>query len=173
MGKSISDTPTPKDVAEKAAEKQQDEAPKPEKQDEAPKPEKVEQERDWKAYARQWEGRAKDNLARIEELEAKLADAKPADIEARISAIEEQLAKETAEKQRLEIIAKHGIKSDYWHLVSGSSADEWEKAAKDVATLTQARTGEIKESSSGAPSDGSGTVDAGRERFRNRNKRKD
>lgn len=164
MGKSISDTPTPKDVAEKAAEKQQDEAPKPEK---------VEQERDWKAYARQWEGRAKDNLARIEELEAKLADAKPADMEARIGAIEERLARETAEKQRLEIIAKYGIKSDYWHLVSGSSADEWEKAAKDVATLTQARTGEIKESSSGAPADGSGTVDAGRERFRNRTKRKD
>lgn len=102
-----------------------------------PDVEPQEDKTDWKAEARKWESRAKENntaaqkLAQLEE-ESKSELQKAID---RASAAELALADREAETLRLTIAARHGISGDHLDLLSGSTEDELEAKAKKIASL--------------------------------------
>lgn len=103
---------------------------------------------DWKAEARKWEQRAKENstaaqrLAELEEAQKteaqKLAD--------RLAAAEKALAEKEAEALRLTVAAKHGITGDYLDLVHGSDEASLEASASKVAALLNAQQAASKPS---------------------------
>lgn len=103
-------------------------------------PETPAQEIDWKAKARDWEKRAKENKAAADKL-AELEESKKSETQK----LQEQLAELQAknsqaerDRERLAVIAKHGIPEEYHDLVHGSDADALEASAAKVKSLIQA-----------------------------------
>lgn len=94
---------------------------------------------DWKAEARKWEARAKENngaatkLAEIEE--ANKTEAQK--LQEQLTALQERAATAERDKERLAVIAKHGIPADYHDLVHGSTAEALEASAAKVKSLIQ------------------------------------
>jgi len=95
------------------------------------------QETDWKAEARKWEARAKENsgaaskLAEIEE--ANKTEAQK--LQEQLTSLQERAATAERDRERLAVIAKHGIPADYHDLVHGSDADALEASAAKVKAL--------------------------------------
>lgn len=92
-------------------------------------------ETDWKAEARKWEQRAKDNLARATEHEsaakrlAELEDAQKSEVEKandRAAKAEQALAAAQSQALRAEVAASKGVPLE---LIHGTSRDELEAAA--------------------------------------------
>lgn len=94
---------------------------------------------DWKAEARKWEQRAKENKSAAEKL-AQIEDAQKTEIQKaieRAEAAEKALAVKEAETLRLSIAQKHGITGDALELLHGSDEAELEARAEKLATLTK------------------------------------
>ena len=95
-------------------------------------------ETDWKAEARKWEARAKDNLAsaRVNEDAAKrlaeLEDAQKTEAQKQQEALEKaqrELAELTVAKTRAEVAAAKGVPAE---LLTGSTQEELEARADDL-----------------------------------------
>jgi len=92
---------------------------------------------DWKAEARKWEQRAKENTAAAKRLQD-LEDSQKTELEkaaARAEAAEAALAAKEAEATRLSIASKHGISGDYLDLLVGVDETELEAKAQKIAAL--------------------------------------
>lgn len=102
-----------------------------------PAPAAPAQETDWKAEARKWEDRAKENskaATKLAEIEAaNLTEAQR--LTARAETAEKALAERETEALRLRIASKHGITGDYVDLVQGADEAAIEAAATKVASL--------------------------------------
>lgn len=96
---------------------------------------------DWKAEARKWETRAKENAAkarRADELEqAQMTEIQKA--QARADAAEAALAAKEHEATRLRIAAAHGVPAN---LLSGSTEDEIEASAQALIEFRGEQTPE-------------------------------
>lgn len=95
------------------------------------------QETDWKAEARKWESRAKENRTAAEELQ-QLKDAEKSELQRATEAAEaaqRELAASKSEAARLRIAAKHGIGEDHLDLLTGANEDELEAKAEKLAKL--------------------------------------
>lgn len=98
------------------------------------------QETDWKAEARKWEARAKENnsaatrLAEIEESQK----SETQKLQEQLTTLQERAATAERDRERLAVIAKHGIPADYHDLVHGSDAEALEASAAKVKSLIQA-----------------------------------
>lgn len=101
------------------------------------------QEIDWKAEARKWEGRAKENsgaatkLAEIEESQKTEAQK----LQEQLTALQERAATAERDKERLSVIAKHGIPEEYHDLVHGTDADSLSASAAKVKALITSTAG--------------------------------
>lgn len=99
----------------------------------------IEDKTDWKAEARKWEARAKENSGAAQKL-ADLENASKSELQKaldRAEAAEKALASTQAESLRLTVAARHGITGDALDLLNGSTEDELEaKAVKLSALLT-------------------------------------
>jgi hypothetical protein len=95
------------------------------------------QETDWKAEARKWEARAKENnsaatkLAEIEE--ANKSEAQK--LQEQLASLQERATSAERDRERLAVTAKHGIPVEYQDLVHGSDADALEASASKVKSL--------------------------------------
>ena len=105
---------------------------------------------DWKAKAREWEKRAKDNHARLSELKPKaeqfdrLEEASKSEAQRLAEAAES--AKRDAESARAEAIrykaaATHGISVDHFDLLGSGTEEEISARAEKIAALLAAQAG--------------------------------
>lgn len=98
------------------------------------------QETDWKAEARKWEARAKENsgaaskLAEIEEAGKTEAQR----LQEQLTTLQERAATAERDRERLAVIAKHGIPEDLHDLVHGATPEALEASAAKVKTLIAA-----------------------------------
>jgi hypothetical protein len=102
---------------------------------EAPKPEAPAQDlTDWKAEARKWEGRAKDNSTAADRLK-EIEDAAKTDLEkereARTKA-EQTAAEKDAELAKYRVAAKHGISEKEMKLLTGKTEADLEEQAAAI-----------------------------------------
>lgn len=84
---------------------------------------------DWKAEARKWEARAKENAVKARRAD-ELEESQKSEIQKaqeRADAAERELATTKQETLRLSVAAKHGVPA---HLLSGSNEDEIEASAQ-------------------------------------------
>jgi hypothetical protein len=94
-------------------------------------------ETDWKAEARKWEARAKENsgaaskLAEIEEANKSEAQR----LQEQLASLQERAAAAERDKARLSVIAKHGIPAEYQELVHGADDEALEASASKVKAL--------------------------------------
>lgn len=113
-------------------------------------------ETDWKAEARKWESRAKENFSATEELQ-KLKEAEKTELQRATDAAsvaQRELASAKAEAARLRIAAAHGIDADHLDLLTGETDDELEVKAKKLAALiTQPKHEEPERKGAWAPFD--------------------
>lgn len=103
----------------------------------SPEVEPQEDKTDWKAEARKWEARAKENNGAAQKL-TELENASKSELQKaidRAAAAEAALATAQAESLRLTIAARHGISGDHLDLLTGSSEDELEEKAKKLSAL--------------------------------------
>lgn len=86
---------------------------------------------DWKAEARKWEQRAKDNVSAADEL-AKLKDAEKTEVQKaqeRAAQLEKELGSERTARLRTEVAAAKGVPASS---VTGSTREEMEAAADEL-----------------------------------------
>ena len=104
-------------------------------------------ETDWKAEARKWEARAKENFAKAtanQDAAARLAEIEGSQkseaqkLQEQLEALKSRAESAERDKQRLSVLAKHQIPEDYQDLVQGSDADSLEASAVKVKTLIDA-----------------------------------
>jgi hypothetical protein len=101
------------------------------------------QEIDWKAKSRMWEQRAKQNndaaakLAEIEESQKTEAQK----LQEQLTALQERATTAERDKERLSVIAKHGIPEEYHDLVHGTDADSLSASAAKVKALITSTAG--------------------------------
>lgn len=99
-------------------------------------------EPDWKAEARKWEARAKENSEAAKRL-ASIEDAAKSDLDKaneRAAAAESARMKAESENTRLSVLAEFQIPPDYQGLVKGSDESEIRDTATKVAALIATRT---------------------------------
>lgn len=111
---------------------------------------------DWKAEARKWEARAKENSGAAQKL-AEIEESKKSEtqkLQEQLTAMREQASAAERDRARLAVIAKHGIPEDYHDLVHGTDAETLEASAAKVKTLIQANTQPQGEASFVIPSEG-------------------
>lgn len=97
---------------------------------------------DWKAEARKWEARAKENRSAAAELQ-QLKDAEKTELQRaaeKVAAAQREAEAAKAEAARLRIAAKHGISEEYLDLLTGDDEEELEAKAKKLAALVTAQT---------------------------------
>lgn len=104
---------------------------------------------DWKAEARKWETRAKENLAKASENEkaaARLAELDEAQksetqkLQEKLAESEGRAATAEREKSRLSVLAKHQIPEEFHDLVQGDSPEALDASAQKVQSLIGAST---------------------------------
>jgi len=124
----------------------------------AEQPDTSAQEIDWKAKSRMWEQRAKQNndaaqkLAEIEESQKTEAQK----LQEQLTALQNRAATAERDKERLSVIAKHGIPEEYHDLVHGTDAESLAaSAAKVKALITANAPTQQNEASFVIPSEGS------------------
>jgi hypothetical protein len=112
---------------------------------------------DWKAQARKWEERAKANAKASEEL-AKIEESKKSEtqkLQEQLAQYEQRATQAERDRERLAVIAKHGIPEDYHDLVHGTDADSLSASAEKVKALITANAQPKNEASFVIPSEGS------------------
>lgn len=106
----------------------------------------VKAETDWKAEARKWEQRSKENFSKLQELEPlakraqELEDAAKSDLQKLQEKWEAANSRATAlesERDRLAVIAKHQIPEDYADLVQGNDPESLSASAEKVRALIE------------------------------------
>ena len=100
------------------------------------------QEVDWKAEARKWEQRAKENSTaakRLSEIE-EASKTEAQKLAERAEAAEKALAEAQADALRSKVIARHAIPEDYHEFVVGSTEDELTAKAEKVQKLIEAQS---------------------------------
>jgi hypothetical protein len=124
---------------------------------EPPKPDQPVEETDWKAEARKWEQRAKENKTAADRL-AELEEANKTEIQKandKASAAEKAAAEAKAEALRWKVAAKHGISDDDADLFL-TGTDE-ETLTKQAQRLTE-RVTDRKKNGNHVPREGSTTT---------------
>lgn len=97
---------------------------------------------DWRAHARAWEDRSKANHAKVQELQP-LADRAQelekalAEMTEKYAAANERVTALEPERDRLAVIAKHGIPEEFHDLVQGGDADALNASAEKVRALVE------------------------------------
>ena len=97
------------------------------------------QETDWKAEARKWETRAKENSTAAARL-AEIEEASKTELEkavARAEQAETALTVKQAESMRLAVLAKYSIPEDYQDLIQGADEETLTASAVKVAALIE------------------------------------
>jgi len=97
------------------------------------------QETDWKAEARKWEARAKENNSAAQKL-AEIEESKKSEtqkLQEQIAEYEKRAAEAERDRARLAVIAKHGIPEEFHDLVHGSDPEALEASAAKVKSLIQ------------------------------------
>lgn len=105
---------------------------------------------DWKAEARKWEQRAKENSSAARRL-AEIEEASKTELQKameRAEAAEKSAARAQSEAMRARVLADHGITSEYADLVAGDDEDALVASAKKVQSLLNAQTSQDVESTS-------------------------
>lgn len=95
------------------------------------------QETDWKAEARKWEARAKENSGAASKL-AEIEESKKSEtqkLQEQLTALQDRAATAERDRARLAVIAKHGIPEDFHDLVHGTDAESLEASAAKVKSL--------------------------------------
>ena len=111
---------------------------------------------DWKAEARKWEGRAKENSGAASKL-AEIEESKKSEtqkLQEQLTTLQERAAKAERDGERLAVIAKHGIPEDYHDLVHGSDPESLAASAAKVKSLITANAAPQNEASFVIPSEG-------------------
>ena len=111
---------------------------------------------DWKAEARKWESRAKENSGAASKL-AEIEESKKSEtqkLQEQLTTLQERAATAERDRERLAVIAKHGIPEDYHDLVHGSDAESLAASAAKVQSLITANAGSQNEASFVIPSEG-------------------
>jgi hypothetical protein len=124
---------------------------------EPPKPDQPVEETDWKAEARKWEQRAKENKTAADRL-AELEDANKSEIQKasdKATAAEKAAAEAKAEALRWKVAAKHGITEEDADLFL-TGTDE-ETLTKQAQRLTE-RVTDRKKNGNHVPREGSTTT---------------
>lgn len=114
------------------------------------------QEIDWKAKARMWESRAKENSGAASKL-AEIEESKKSEtqkLQEQLTTLQERAATAERDRERLAVIAKHGIPEDYHDLVHGTDADSLSASAAKVKALITANAAPQNEASFVIPSEG-------------------
>ena len=114
------------------------------------------QETDWKAEARKWEARAKENSGAAAKL-AEIEEAKKSEsqkLQEQLAALQERAAAAERDKTRLAVIAKHGIPEEFQDLVHGSDPDSLEASAAKVKSLIPTSAAPEERASFVIPSEG-------------------
>lgn len=114
------------------------------------------QETDWKAEARKWEARAKENNSAAQKL-AEIEESKKSEtqkLQEQLTALQERAASAERDRERLAVIAKHGIPEDYHDLVHGTDAESLAASAAKVQALITANAQPQSEASYVIPSEG-------------------
>lgn len=114
------------------------------------------QETDWKAEARKWESRAKENSGAASKL-AEIEESKKSEtqkLQEQLATLQERTATAERDRERLAVIAKHGIPADFHDLVHGSDADALEASAAKVKSLITTSAAPQNEASFVIPSEG-------------------
>jgi len=115
------------------------------------------QETDWKAEARKWESRAKENSTAAQKL-AEIEESKKSEtqkLQEQLAQYEQRATQAERDRERLAVIAKHGIPEDYHDLVQGGDADSLAASAAKVKALITANGQPQNEASFVIPSEGS------------------
>ena len=97
--------------------------------------------------ARKWEGRAKENSTAAQKL-AEIEESKKSEtqkLQEQLTALQDRAATAERDKERLAVIAKHGIPEDYHDLVHGSDAESLAASAAKVKALITANTLSVPE----------------------------
>ena len=95
------------------------------------------QETDWKAEARKWEARAKENSGAANKL-AEIEESKKSEtqkLQEQLATLQERAATAERDRERLAVIAKHGIPEGFHDLVHGADAEALEASAAKVRSL--------------------------------------
>lgn len=111
---------------------------------------------DWKAEARKWEARAKENNSAASKL-AEIEESKKSEtqkLQEQLTTLQERAATAERDRERLAVIAKHGIPEDYHDLVHGSDADSLAASAAKVKSLIATNAAPQNEASFVIPSEG-------------------
>lgn len=98
------------------------------------------QEIDWKAEARKWEGRAKENSSAAQKL-AEIEESKKSEtqkLQEQLAQFQERATAAERDRERLAVIAKHGIPEDYHDLVHGNDQESLAASAAKVQALITA-----------------------------------
>lgn len=115
------------------------------------------QEIDWKAKARMWETRAKENSTAAQKL-AEIEESKKSEtqkLQEQLAQFQERATQAERDRERLAVIAKHGIPEDYHDLVHGADAESLSASAEKVKALITANAAPKSEASYVIPSEGS------------------
>lgn len=111
---------------------------------------------DWKAEARKWESRAKENSGAASKL-AEIEESKKSEtqkLQEQLTTLQNRAATAERDRERLAVIAKHGIPEDYHDLVHGTDADSLSASAAKVKALITANATPQTEASFVIPSEG-------------------
>lgn len=95
---------------------------------------------DWKAEARKWESRAKENSTAAQKL-AEIEESKKSEtqkLQEQLTTLQERAATAERDRERLAVIAKHGIPEEYHDLVHGSDPEALAASAAKVKALITA-----------------------------------
>lgn len=111
---------------------------------------------DWKAEARKWESRAKENSTAASRL-AEIEESKKSEtqkLQEQLTAFQERATTAERDRERLAVIAKHGIPEEYHDLVHGADAESLAASAAKVQALITATAAPQTEASFVIPSEG-------------------
>ena len=114
------------------------------------------QETDWKAEARKWESRAKENSGAASKL-AEIEESKKSEtqkLQEQLAEYEKRAATAERDRERLAVIAKHGIPEDYHDLVHGTDPESLAASAAKVKSLIATNAAPQNEASFVIPSEG-------------------
>ena len=111
---------------------------------------------DWKAEARKWESRAKENSSAAQKL-AEIEESKKSEtqkLQEQLTQYEQRAAQAERDRERLAVIAKHGIPEEYHDLVHGTDSEALTASAEKVKALITANAAPKSEASFVIPSEG-------------------
>lgn len=111
---------------------------------------------DWKAMARKWEAQAKANKGAADKL-AEIEESKKSEtqrLQEQLAQFQERATQAERDRERLAVIAKHGIPEDYQDLVHGTDAESLAASAEKVKALITANAQPQNGASFVIPSEG-------------------